>query len=92
MNKRRTRADNLSAIAAFLEAGILVSVGVIPGFPGDTRERFLATARELASLTAEYPGRFGYNIEPFVVSPAQPLFHDLTAAGLRAIPWDQETL
>ena len=92
MNKRRTRADNLSAIAAFLEAGILVSVGVIPGFPGDTRERFLATARELAALTAEYPGRFGYNIEPFVVSPAQPLFHDLTAAGLRAIPWDHETL
>ncbi|MCB9765935.1 MAG: B12-binding domain-containing radical SAM protein [Alphaproteobacteria bacterium] len=92
MNKRRTRAQNLEAIDALLEAGIAVSVGVIPGFPGDTRARFLATARELAALAEAWPGRFSFNVEPFVVSPAQPLARDLDAVGLRPVPWPPEIL
>jgi radical SAM superfamily enzyme YgiQ (UPF0313 family) len=45
MNKRRTEADNIGALRAFLDAGLRhVVAGFIPGFPGDTRERFLSTA------------------------------------------------
>ena len=36
MNKRRTEADNIRALRAFLTAGISVVAGFIPGFPLDS--------------------------------------------------------
>lgn len=92
MNKRRTRADNLRAIQNFLDAGINVAVGVIPGFPGDTRERFVKTAQILSEMSRENGGRFGFNVEPFIVSPGQPLFKNLAEVGLTSKPWDEAVL
>ncbi len=92
MNKRRTSSDNLRAIKAFLDAGIRVSAGVIPGFPGDTRERFLRTVQELAQIADRNPGMVSFNLEPFIVSPGQPLYRRLDEVGLTAYPWDDEVL
>jgi radical SAM superfamily enzyme YgiQ (UPF0313 family) len=93
MNKRRTEADNLQAIRSLLAAGIRhVVAGFIPGFPGDTRQRFLRTALVLSQIRREYPVNFRVNVEPFVVSPAQPLFADLPSYGLQAHGWVDDYL
>ena len=92
MNKRRTSSDNLRAIQAFLEAGIQVAVGVIPGYPGDTRERFLRTVQELTRIADCHRGMFSFNVEPFIVSPCQPLYGRLQDVGLTAHPWDGAVL
>lgn len=92
MNKRRTKADNIRAIESFLNAGIQVSVGVIPGFPGDTRDRFVKTAQLLSDMAGEHGGRFGFNVEPFIVSPGQPLYKDLASVGLESFGWDDDVL
>ncbi|MEM9557451.1 MAG: radical SAM protein [Acidobacteriota bacterium] len=93
MNKRRTQADNIQALHAFLEAGVsFVCAGLIPGFPGDTRERFTQTALELHALQQRYPTRFRVNKEPFTVLAAQPLLDDLEGFGLVAHGWPDEVL
>ncbi|HWD07598.1 MAG TPA: radical SAM protein, partial [Actinomycetota bacterium] len=93
MHKRRTGTDNLQALEALLEGGVdRVVAGFIPGFPGDTRGRFMATAMELGRMHQRYPGRFRVNVEPFVVSPRQPLFADLGGNGLVGVPWQESYL
>lgn len=92
MNKRRTRADNLAAIDSFLASAIRVSAGVIPGFPGDDRHRFMATVRELIALRERHPEMFSFNVEPFVLSPGQPISHRLDDVGLKTTPWSEEVL
>lgn len=92
MNKRRTEAHNIQALRAFLGAGIDVVAGVIPGFPGDSRTAFIHTIQQLRSIQSEYHGRLRINVEPFIVSPGQPLFKRLAENGLRAKTWDEETL
>jgi hypothetical protein len=88
MKKRRTAAQNLDAITALLESGISrVVAGVIPGFPGDTRARFLGTALRLREIQAQYPDRFRVNIEPFIISPGQPLFANMEKVGLVPEKW-----
>ena len=92
MNKRRTEADNIRSIRAFLATGLPVSVGIIPGFPGDTRERFQKTVSILLDLADEYPRQFSFNVEPFILSPGQPLYRQLEDVGLSAVPWSEEVL
>ncbi len=93
MNKRRVKADNINALTALLDAGIsLIVAGIIPGFPGDTTERFIATARELHGLQTRYPLRLRMNVEPFIVSPGQPLFAKLEEFGLSSRGWDEQVL
>ena len=92
MNKRRTELHNIKALRAFLGAGIYVVAGVIPGFPGDSREAFIHTTEQLRDLQHEFPGRLRVNVEPFIVSPGQPLFSNLGEMGLCGVLWDQEVL
>jgi radical SAM superfamily enzyme YgiQ (UPF0313 family) len=93
MNKRRSEADNLKAIECFLRAGFRqVVAGCIPGFPGDSRERFLRTALALRAIHRRYPHHFRVNVEPFTVSPAQPIYADLTGYGLTPRRWDEAYL
>jgi Radical SAM superfamily len=92
MNKRRTEFQNIAALRAFLGAGIRVVAGLIPGFPGDTREAFCHTIHQLRALQREFPGKLRVNVEPFIVSPGQPLFANLEEAGLAGVPWDSEVL
>ena len=93
MNKRRTEADNLGALEALLGAGVdRVVAGFIPGFPGDTRERFTRTALLLGEIHRRFPGRFRVNVEPFVISPKQPMYAHLQDHGLVGKPWDEEYL
>lgn len=91
MNKRRTEADNLRALQALLGTGIDVAAGLIPGFPGDTRERFLATARALGELQRDFPN-LRVNVEPFILSPGQPISRMLDKVGLTPSSWPQEVL
>ena len=92
MNKKRTSLQNVSAIRALLDAKIRVVAGLIPGFPGDERAAFMDTARQLRSLQQRYRGALRINVEPFIVSPGQPLFVDLANIGLSGIPWNDDVL
>ena len=92
MNKRRTESDNLRALRAFLEAGLFVVAGMIPGFPGDSRKGFLHSAATMRDLQFEYPGQLRVNTEPFRVSPGQPLYDNLEGSGLIPHPWRDEYL
>lgn len=92
MNKRRTMGDNVLALEALLDAGIAVRAGFIPGFPGDDRHRFLQTALTYRELQVRYPGLLSLSIEPFTVSPGQPIARDLAAYGLSPHPWDGSCL
>lgn len=92
MNKRRTQADNIRALEAFLGAGLeAVDCGLIPGFPGDTPERFEATLRELVRLRREHP-QLSIKIEPFSVTPGQPVFQRLAEFGLERHAWPAATI
>ncbi|HEV2721913.1 MAG TPA: radical SAM protein [Thermoanaerobaculia bacterium] len=92
MNKRRTEADNIQAIINFVEAGIHVTAGFIPGFPGDTRHGFLHSVAVLRRLQDRYPGRIELHEEPFTVMAGAPLLGNLASAGLTAVPFGPEYL
>jgi len=93
MNKRRSEADNLKAIECFLGAGFRqVVAGLIPGFPGDSRERFVKTALALRQIHRRHPHHFRVNVEPFTVSPAQPIYADMPRYGLTPRKWDEAYL
>src|SRR5947209_2079486 len=92
MNKRRTMTDNLRALEAFLGAGIAVRAGFIPGFPGDSRTRFLKTATIFRNLQQRFPELLSTSIEPFVVAPGQPIFNNLARYGLTPLGWDEKYL
>lgn len=92
MRKRRTSADNIQALEAFLEAGIDVTAGFIPGFPGDSRENFIASALALRNIQERYGGRFEVHDEAFVVQPGAPIFNKLADMGLSGRTWAAEYL
>lgn len=92
MNKRRTSADNLQAVQAFLDAGIDVTAGFVPGFPGDSRQRFIGSALILRDMLERYRGRFEIHDEAFVVQPGAPIHAKLDEMGLVGKPWAEDYL
>lgn len=92
MRKRRTSAHNLQALEAFLDAGICVTAGFVPGFPGDTRSSFVDSALILRDLKEKYPGLFDVQNEAFVVQPGAPLFSSLGEMGLIGKHWADDYL
>jgi hypothetical protein len=92
MNKRRTEADNQGALRAFMNAGIFVVAGLIPGFPGDSRRAFLHSVAQIRALQSEFPGQLRVNTEVFRVSPGQPLFRNLEGVGLTPQRWADDYL
>lgn len=92
MRKRRTSADNIQAVEAFLEAGIDVTAGFVPGFPGDSRESFVASALVLREIQERYRGRFEVHDEAFVVQPGAPIFDKLSNMGLTGKTWAEDYL
>jgi len=92
MRKRRTKAQNIEAVEAFLGAGIGITAGFVPGFPGDSREAFTQSAMVLRDLQDQFPGQLEIHCEPFLVQPNAPLYHKLEQMGLNAKGWDDEYL
>lgn len=93
MRKRRTEAQNIVALRNLLDAGFRrVVAGFIPGFPGDTRERFFQTALALRGIYRAYPDSFRVNIEPFFLAPGQPMFQQLESCGLHPQRWSDDYL
>ena len=92
MKKRRTKADNIEALEAFLSADIDVTAGFIPGFPGDRRSSFLESARVLREVQHSYPGQLEVQIEPFVVQANAPIYNTLTEVGLSPVSWAEDYL
>jgi radical SAM superfamily enzyme YgiQ (UPF0313 family) len=90
MNKRRTEADNQSALYGFLRAGIFVVAGLIPGFPGDSRQAFLHSVARIRTLQSEFPCRLRVNTEVFRVSPGMPLFENIESIGLTPQRWAED--
>jgi hypothetical protein len=92
MRKRRTKAQNIEAVEAFLNAGISITAGFVPGFPGDTRKAFAQSAMVLRELQEQHPGKLEIHCEPFLVQPNAPVYHKLEQMGLTAKGWDEEYL
>lgn len=92
MNKGLSASKSFAALEALLQAGIEVQVGVIPGFPGDTRDGPMGTVKRLLELQERFPGLVTLNVEPFVVSPGQPIYRELERFGLKGSGWDEATL
>lgn len=92
MNKRRTMAENMEAVEALLKAGIGVTAGFIPGFPGDTREAFIQGVDMLQDLQRKYPGCLEIHVEPFLLQPNAPMYGKLETFGLSATSWADEYL
>jgi len=69
-----------------------VRAGFIPGFPGDTRSRFMETAMVFRGLQKRFPSLLATGIEPFVVSPGQPIYQDLGKYGLTTTRWKSQYL
>jgi len=92
MNKRRTGIDNVQAIEAFVSAEVPVEVGLITGFPGDSRDRFKETVRGVIALQSRFPGRVRINVESFRPTPNQPIYGRLQEFGLEPMIWNDETL
>lgn len=92
MRKRRTSADNIQAVEAFLQAGIDVTAGFVPGFPGDSRDSFVASALVLRDIQERYRGRFEIHDEAFVVQPGAPIFNKLSDMGLTGKTWAEDYL
>lgn len=92
MKKSRTGEDNLKAVTSLLTHGIAVELGIIPGFPGDTRKRFLSTIDDLEDLMRQHPGQLSVSLAPYTLTPGQPIFGDLEAFGLTTKAWDPEYL
>ena len=88
MKKRRTKAQNVEALEAFLGAGIGVTAGFVPGFPGDTRESFVASVMVLKEVQDKYPGMLEIHTEPFLVQPNAPLYSKLSEMNLTARGWE----
>jgi radical SAM superfamily enzyme YgiQ (UPF0313 family) len=92
MNKRRTEADNESALHGFLRAGIFVVAGLIPGFPGDSRQAFFHSVARIRALQSEFPGPLRVNTEVFRLSPGMPLFENMESMGLSPQRWADDYL
>jgi radical SAM superfamily enzyme len=92
MNKRRTEADNIQSVIAFLEAGIDVTAGFIPGFPGDTRRGFLHSVEVMRKLQERFPGQLDLHEEPFTVAVGAPMHDKLEELGLVGRTWADEYL
>jgi radical SAM superfamily enzyme YgiQ (UPF0313 family) len=92
MNKRRTKAENVQAVEAFLGAGICVTAGFVPGFPGDKRESFIASVMVLKELQDKYPGLLEIHTEPFLLQPNTALYANLSDMNLTAKPWEDSYL
>ncbi|WP_394839423.1 B12-binding domain-containing radical SAM protein [Pendulispora rubella] len=91
MRKRRAEAHNINALRSFLQTGMVVQAGLIAGFPGDTRHRFLHTARVLQEIQQEFVN-LNVNTEPFAVMPGQPIFQELGKYDLHPRGWAQDYL
>lgn len=92
MRKRRTKAQNIEAVEAFLGAGIGVTAGFVPGFPGDSREAFTQSALVLRSLQEQFPRKLEIQCEAFVVQPNAPIYTKLEQMGLIGKGFDDEYL
>jgi hypothetical protein len=92
MRKRRTKAENIRALEAFLDAGIAVTAGLMPGFPGDSRSAFINSVRILRDMQERYPGRLSLQEEAFAVQPNTPVYYSLTDSGLTPTCWPEEYL
>jgi radical SAM superfamily enzyme YgiQ (UPF0313 family) len=92
MNKRRTKLENIEAIEAFLSAGIEVTAGFVPGFPGDPRNSFLKSASIFQNLQEKHPGCLSLHVEPFLVQPNAPIYSRLEEVGLTPLGWSHDYL
>jgi radical SAM superfamily enzyme YgiQ (UPF0313 family) len=92
MNKRRTEADNLRSLRVLLEAHIGVRAGLIAGFPGDSPNRFVRTTKLLRELQRAFPNLLTVNVEPFIVSPGQPIYKELEKYQLTTTAWPTEVI
>lgn len=92
MNKRRTGVENVKAIEALVSADIPVEIGLITGFPGDSRERFMETVDGIIALQSRNPGKVRVSVESFRPTPNQPIYKKMHEFGLEPALWDAETL
>ena len=87
MDKKRTPLDNLKAIEAFCEAGILLEISNIIGFPYESNQDFEKRWNTFIDLFKKYPMSIIVNNEPFQLRPSSRIFDNLDDFGLTIKYW-----
>lgn len=88
MNKKRTVLDNLNAIEAFREAGILLEISNIIGFPYESHQDFENRWDIFVDLFKKYPTSIIINSEPFQLRPSSLISDNLHDFGLTVKYWE----
>ena len=90
MRKQRTSDDNISSAEAFCSAGIVLELGNVIGFPGETEKDFDARHQFYYALNDKYPGMFIANSEAFRLVPGSGVYADPDKFNIQVIPWNQK--
>lgn len=92
MRKQRTMSDNISSTEAFCAAGIVLELGNVIGFPGETQHDFDCRRQFYYQLHDKYPKMFIQNSEPFRLVPGSGAYAELDKFNIETIAWSQEVI
>jgi radical SAM superfamily enzyme YgiQ (UPF0313 family) len=92
MGKGNTNTkDIIKTIELSCSAGIQVYIGLIVGFPGETKADFSKTWKAVLELSERYPQNFNISPLPFQLMPSSRCFEKYRECGLILKKWDSKT-
>ena len=92
MGKRLILSDAIvKTIVLLCSADIKVNIGIIVGFPGESKSEFLYTVKRLLELEKAYPRHISINPQPFQVRVSSDCYTRYNKYGLTIKTWDAHT-
>lgn len=79
----------ISAIESLCSAGVKVGMGVITGFPGESKKSFFRTWEQLEGLKDRYQERFSINPHLFQLRPSSRCYKRHLDYGVKIKKWDR---
>lgn len=92
MRKQTTPDDNVQAIEAFCSAGVVLEIGNVIGFPGETQGDFDIRKEFYHVLNKKYPGMFTLNSESFRLVPGSGTYNETEKFGIQTVAWEQSLI
>ncbi len=89
MNKKRQAENNQRALEDFIAARVLVQVGNVLGFPGETEEMFREHWQNVMAVTRRHPGACIFNYESFQFVPSCAIYDAPERFGLKVAGWPE---
>lgn len=71
---------------------ISVRIGLIAGFPGETKKIFLNTWKKVLDLKARYKRKLDVAVHPFQLRPDSDCYRKRSSYGVSIEPWDEKTV